>query len=106
MTGQTPQQAPIARAQLARLNLVGLMIAYQIPREQLLLLLKLPDPVQRAVDEQHQALIAVAQLLAAQDGAADWAALPLDRKQHFHALAFELVGNTPMPAVPHASVPP
>jgi hypothetical protein len=98
--------AAIVAAQVARLDLTGLLVAHRIPAEQLPLLLQLPGAVQHALDQQHQALLRVAQLLAARDGAENWSAVPLPDKQRFQLCAFELVDSLSMPDVPHASTPP
>jgi hypothetical protein len=96
----------ISRAQVARLNLIGLLIAHKISPQHLQVLLHVPAPVKLAVDEQHQAVMAVAQLLAAEHGIENWTAFPLAGKQRFQAIAFDLIDSLPPPSVPHASTPP
>lgn len=96
----------ISRAAVAHLNLAGLMAAHGISRQELPLLLELPGAVGHAIDDCHTSLLAVAELLAADDGIECWTALPTPRKERYQALAYEAVMSTPMPNVAHASLPP
>jgi hypothetical protein len=102
----TRQLTAIRTAQIARLNLAGLLIAYKISPQQLPILLKVPQPVERALTAQQAALTTLAALLATENGVDNWAAFPTRGKAEFMALAFELVDSMPALLVPHASTPP
>jgi hypothetical protein len=103
---QARQVEAIHAAQIARLNLTGLLISYHVPHQQLPLLLGLPMPVEQALAEQQAALTVVARLLAQEHGIENWAAFPTAGKAEFLAIAFDLIDSMPAPLVPHASTPP
>ncbi len=115
MTGAgTPEEAALrdlqaetlGRALISYINLVGLMAAYNLPREHLPLMLTLPGAVEHALAEHRAAVQDLAALLAVEDGAASWTALATAHKARYLTQAFEMVEAMPLPTLPHASTGP
>lgn len=92
----------VNRAQLAQLNLVGLMAAHGISRRELKVLLAWPAPVKAAYQDLDAALRPVSKLLAERHGE-EWQSLSLAKLVSYTQKAYELVMDSPMPDVPHAS---
>ncbi|GAB3279964.1 hypothetical protein GCM10027589_06750 [Actinocorallia lasiicapitis] len=92
----------LAKAQAAQLNLVGLMVAYNVSREELRLLLKWPEPVTAAFNALDGSLRPLAKLLAHRDGNV-WAGLGLKELAAYMAAAHTMIMDSPAPNVDHAS---
>lgn len=89
-------------AQLAQLDLVGLMVAYEISPGELSVLLAWPAPVKAAFSALDGALRPLAKLLAARDGEV-WEGLSLPKLTAYTVKAHGLVMESDAPDVPHAS---
>lgn len=96
--------AAIGAAQVAMLNHVRMLAAYEIPRERLADLDpgELPPPAAATLETLLAQMTPVASLLARAEGD-DWGRLPAAKKSVYLAVAYERVMDSPAPEVPHAS---
>jgi hypothetical protein len=88
--GLTGLDAALARAAVSRFTLTSLLVAYDIPAEQLPVLLILPTAVDQAVNEHKASVERVARFLAAERGD-QWVGLPLGDKLRYQREAFEMI---------------
>ncbi|WP_344838714.1 hypothetical protein [Actinocorallia longicatena] len=102
--GQRLEQA-VPLAQVALLNMVRIMAAEGVPREELALLIPAgwPKTVKRAFVALLPRLKDVAHLLSLGDGIDQWESLPAERKAAYLAAAYGRVMDSPLPDIPHAS---
>ncbi|GAB3275210.1 hypothetical protein GCM10027589_00170 [Actinocorallia lasiicapitis] len=92
-------------AQVAMLNMVRMMAAAGIPREELAFQIPAgwPTNLKRAFTEALPRLKDIARVLALAEGGEGWDGLPVERKAVHFAAAFVRVMESPMAEVPHAS---
>jgi len=95
----------VEAAQIARVNLMGLAVACGMGREDFLHLIRLPGPVEPAFQEYMRHVRAVAMWIAYETTDCSWFRLPLAMRQDFISAAHELVSDSPMPQIRHASLP-